>query len=85
MLLQITQAAKYLGVPSDALRYWDKTGILKPAHTTSGGHRRYTLEQLDEERRTLDDLRALGKEETRRRLRMISSVIRHQEAVETPC
>lgn len=45
-LLNITQAADYLGVSKDALRKWDKSGKLKP-FKTSGGHRRYSVIELD--------------------------------------
>lgn len=45
-LLNITQAADYLGVSKDALRKWDKSGKLKP-FKTSGGHRRYSAIELD--------------------------------------
>lgn len=46
-LLTIKQTAEYLNVSTDTLRKWDKSGKLVPL-TTSGGHRRYQQEQLDE-------------------------------------
>lgn len=39
-LLKIDEAAALLGVTSQTLRNWDKSGKLKPART-DGGHRRY--------------------------------------------
>ena len=46
-LLTIKQASEYLNVSTDTLRKWDKSGKLVPL-TTTGGHRRYQQEQLDE-------------------------------------
>ena len=46
-LLTIKQAAGYLNVSTDTLRKWDKSGKLIPVKTT-GGHRRYQKESLDE-------------------------------------
>jgi len=46
-LLKIGKAAEYLQVSEDTLRLWDKTGKLKPIKT-AGGHRRYSIKQLDE-------------------------------------
>ena len=45
-LLTIKDAAQYLNVSTDTLRKWDRGNKLKPL-ITSGGHRRYTQEQLD--------------------------------------
>ncbi|MHA1818910.1 MAG: IS607 family transposase [Promethearchaeota archaeon] len=44
-MLNISQAAQYLGVSPVTLRRWDKNGILKP-HRTPGNHRRYSIQQL---------------------------------------
>lgn len=46
-LLTLKQASEYLNVSKETLRRWDKSGKLIPI-TTSGGHRRYQQEQLDE-------------------------------------
>lgn len=45
-LLSIGQAAKLLNQPTHTLRGWDNDGILKPKCLSSGGHRRYTVSQL---------------------------------------
>ena len=46
-LLTTKQAAEYLNVSADTLRKWNKSNKLVPL-TTTGGHRRYQQEQLDE-------------------------------------
>lgn len=46
-LMNIKQAAEYLNVSQDCLRKWDKDGKLKPLKT-SGRHRRYSKDMLDE-------------------------------------
>ncbi|OXS74681.1 IS607 family transposase [Domibacillus enclensis] len=43
----IGQFAKEIGVTVQTLRNWDKTGKLKPASTSSSGHRHYSQQQLD--------------------------------------
>lgn len=45
-LLNIRQASEYLGVSKDTLRKWDRGDKLKPLKT-SGGHRRYSIQDLD--------------------------------------
>lgn len=47
--------SRMVGVDSQCLRKWDATGILKPHHTTSMGHRYYNDEQLK------DALKIVGK------------------------
>lgn len=46
-LLNIKEASDYLNVHPNTLRRWEHEGKIIP-HTTEGGHRRYTQEQLDE-------------------------------------
>ena len=46
-LMNIKQTAEYLNVSQDCLRKWDKANKLKP-FKTSGGHRRYSKQMLDE-------------------------------------
>ena len=45
--MNIKQTAEYLNVSQDCLRKWDKANKLKP-FKTSGGHRRYSKQMLDE-------------------------------------
>lgn len=44
----INKFAKLLGVTPQTLRNWDKSGKLKPVHTSSNGYRYYSEEQLQE-------------------------------------
>lgn len=46
-LLTLKQASEYLNVSKETLRRWGKSGKLLPI-LTSGGHRRYQQETLDE-------------------------------------
>ena len=46
-LLTLKQASEYLNVSKETLRRWGKSGKLLPI-LTSGGHRRYQQEVLDE-------------------------------------
>ena len=46
-LLNIKEASVYLNVSQDSLRKWDKSGKLV-SFKTSGGHRRYDTDALDE-------------------------------------
>lgn len=45
-LITISKAAELLGVSIDTLRRWDKKGNF-PATKTLGGHRHYSIEQID--------------------------------------
>ena len=49
-LLPIGEAAKRLGVSVATLRVWDRQGLLKPTRTL-GGHRRYSVADLERVRR----------------------------------
>jgi putative resolvase len=44
----ISEFAKLIYVSVQALRLWDKSGILKPHHKTPGGNRCYSDEQIEE-------------------------------------
>lgn len=46
-LLRATEAAEYLGVSLVTLRRMEKQGALSP-YRTPGGHRRYSIEMLEE-------------------------------------
>ncbi|MBU0530929.1 MAG: helix-turn-helix domain-containing protein [Candidatus Uhrbacteria bacterium] len=45
-LLNIGQAAKYLGISETTLRRWDKDGSFKPTFVSPGKHRFYSLADL---------------------------------------
>lgn len=47
-LLDIAQAAEYLGVNKTTLRRWDKIGLLKATRIGSRRDRRYTLGELNQ-------------------------------------
>ena len=46
-LLSIGESALILGVCIKTLRRWDKSGYLTPQYYTKGGHRRYSLEDIN--------------------------------------
>lgn len=46
-MLTAKQAAKYLSVSVITLRRMEKMGVLSP-YRTPGGHRRYSIEMLEE-------------------------------------
>jgi len=48
----INKFSKIVGVTPQTLRNWDKTGKLKPHHTTENGYRYYSEEQLKQVLRT---------------------------------
>lgn len=43
----IAQTSKLLGVTAQTLRNWDRSGKLKPHHTSESGYRYYSQEQLN--------------------------------------
>ena len=43
----IGKFAEQIGKTPKTIRLWDKQGILKPAHVTTGGTRYYSQEQID--------------------------------------
>jgi len=51
-LLTISQAAAYLGVCPDTLRRADRAGVMRPSSCTPGGHRRYSIPDLDHHAQT---------------------------------
>ena len=52
-LIPIGVFSAMTGIKTHQLRYWDKTGILKPADKTERGERLYSQEQLDTLQREL--------------------------------
>ncbi|UXI70683.1 heavy metal-responsive transcriptional regulator [Tahibacter amnicola] len=66
--MSIGQLAKRAGVPIDTVRYYERNGLLTPAHRTAAGYRHYGDRQLKRLRFirrakalgfTLDDIRGL--------------------------
>ena len=47
-MYSIDEFAKKLGITIQTLRDWDKKDKLKPSHISSGGHRYYSENQLNE-------------------------------------
>lgn len=63
-LVNISEAARILGVTTTTLRNWDKKGLLKPDELTKGKARRYRVESLRNINRniifTKDDLKTIA-------------------------
>ena len=63
-LVNISEAARILGVTTTTLRNWDKKGLLKPDELTKGKARRYRIESLRSINRniifTKDDLKTIA-------------------------
>ena len=63
-LVNISEAARILGVTTTTLRNWDKKGLLKPDELTKGRARRYRVESLRNINRniifTKDDLKTIA-------------------------
>ena len=63
-LVNISEAARILGVTTTTLRNWDKKGLLKPDEITKGKARRYRIESLRNINRniifTKDDLKTIA-------------------------
>lgn len=63
-LVNISEAARILGVTTTTLRNWDKRGLLKPDELTKGKARRYRVESLRNINRnvifTKDDLKTIA-------------------------
>lgn len=51
--LSISEAAEYLGISDQTLRRWDKDGTFPPTFVSSGGHRHYSLAQLERQTKGL--------------------------------
>ena len=47
-MLSASNAADIIGVTTQTMARYEKEGKLIPAHRTAGGHRRYTLRQIEE-------------------------------------
>lgn len=58
-ILTIGQAAKYLGITVATLRRWSNTGKIKPSNITPGGHRYYSIDDLE---RVTEDIFSLAKD-----------------------
>lgn len=46
--ISITEFAESIGVSPEALRLWDRQGILKPHHRTPSGERIYLRTQIED-------------------------------------
>jgi excisionase family DNA binding protein len=53
-LLNVGQAASYLGVSAGSLRKWSNAGLLR-VYRTPGGQRRYSTEDLDDFVRSMQE------------------------------
>ena len=60
-LVRAREAAAYLGVSLVTLRRMEKQGVLSP-YRTPGGHRRYSLEMLEEYLENSRRLPTVGKQ-----------------------
>jgi len=66
----IAETSKMLNVTAQTLRNWDKSGRLKPHHTTDSGYRYYSQEQLN---------RVLGIKDTTRKVIGYCRVSSHKQ------
>lgn len=66
----IAETSKLLNVTAQTLRNWDKSGKLKPHHTTDSGYRYYSQEQLN---------RILGIKDTNRKVIGYCRVSSHKQ------
>lgn len=66
----IAETSKMLNVTAQTLRNWDKSGKLKPHHTTDSGYRYYSQEQLN---------RILGVKDTTRKIIGYCRVSSHKQ------
>ena len=46
--LRVSEVAERLGMDASTLAHWHKAGKLIPKIVTLGGHRRYTVDQVEE-------------------------------------
>jgi DNA-binding transcriptional MerR regulator len=58
--IRISEAATRAGVSARTLRYYEELGLLSPSLYTSGGERRYTLDDLAHLQRILELREVLG-------------------------
>ena len=54
-LIKIGCAAKMIGCPVSVLRYWDKSGVLKPKFKSPGGTRYYSKAQIEAFQKEVND------------------------------
>lgn len=58
--LSITQVAKYRNISTDTLRYYDKSGLLKPSYVDPDNNRRYYSVEKCEQLGTIRELREMN-------------------------
>lgn len=59
-LLRIGEAAEQAGTSARTLRYYEELGLLRPAHHSDGGARRYTMDDVARLRRIRELQELLG-------------------------
>lgn len=60
--IKIGEAARLLGVSTSTLGRWQDTGVLIPAQIFPSGHRRYSLEQVEEFIKTQENTSKLAED-----------------------
>lgn len=59
-LISISKASKYLGKSASYLRQLEENGVLIPTEYTTGGHRRYSIEALDQFQKAMESSGVCG-------------------------
>lgn len=77
--LRVAELAAAVGVGSDTIRYYERTGLLPPPPRTSGGYRRFPPESVDR-LRFIQGCQRLGL-----RLREIGELLSIRDTGECPC